>query len=771
MSWIPRFLRGTLPRGTSRPSGEETRDYTLPLRAVGERTGPLDEAAAVIVGHVAATGSKVEAELSEYEHLLRLARQLEDANQAIREAAGNTRKASTDGKARIEASNTNLESVLTGVDQLAQGARRTGKQMSGLGSALDAVAEAAREIAAIARQTNLLALNATIEATHAGEMGRGFAVVAEHIKDLANQTSEATRDIETQLAGLTGPIEDLIAKSESAADASERVRGSSEAVSALMSEAAAAIAAIEARTAEIGRAVTRVHEQIRYTTDSVHGMQDDVSNVVQNVQEAVGHTERIREVIADVARRAAHADDPGTEPQTLLGDIGHRISGLLRTVAQATDELDAISARTRGQSDLFSELSRITADLAASNKQVDQAAHDTREVAVATSREKASWDAHVTTARQEINELTDTVIAMGQDLRELNSAFGHARATVNGITGLTKQTHLLALNASIEAARVGESGHGFGVVAEQVRELADQTAFTAQNIQTTLHALGLQAGELLEASAAAEAHAESVREDSGSLDDIVSLIARALSEVESCSDGIIQSDRTIVELGDNTAAVLNSLRDGVARSAEEMDKANEGSEHLLRDLESLLRTFCRFDIEVPDLGFVTKVQELASTVQQCLTRAIEQGRIGIAELMDRDYQAVPGTDPQQFSTRYVTFTDEVLPDILDPALDFDPSVAACCCPDANGYIGTHHRAVSKPQRPGDPEWNAANCRHRRIYSQSAVKNAGGNQEPFHLEVYWRDLGGGRRALTKLVSAPVFIQDRLWTNVTMVYGDS
>ena len=70
-----------------------------------------------------------------------------------------------------------------------------------LGSSSAEIGRAVGLIAQIAGQTNLLALNATIEAARAGEVGRGFAVVANEVKELANQTTQATEDITNWING------------------------------------------------------------------------------------------------------------------------------------------------------------------------------------------------------------------------------------------------------------------------------------------------------------------------------------------------------------------------------------------------------------------------------------------------------------------------------------------------------------------------------------------------------------------------------------------
>ena len=140
---------------------------------------------------------------------------------------------------------------------------------------------------------------------------------------------------------------------------------------------------------------------------------------------------------------------------------------------------------------------------------------------------------------------------------------------------------------------------------------------------------------------------------------------------------------------------------------------------------------------------------------------MRSGEIGLDALFDRQYRPVPGTDPVQMTTRFVDFTDRVLPAIQEPAVAADDRIAFCAAVDENGYLPTHNRKFSEPQRPGDPAWNTANCRNRRIFNDRVGLAAGRNTEPFLLQTYRRDMGGGQFVLMKDISAPIVVDGRHW----------
>ena len=172
-------------------------------------------------------------------------------------------------------------------------------------------------------------------------------------------------------------------------------------------------------------------------------------------------------------------------------------------------------------------------------------------------------------------------------------------------------------------------------------------------------------------------------------------------------------------------------------------------------------------VETADTPFVNEVIRRAALISDELDKAVDSGAISLNDIFDQNYVKTPGTYPEQFATRYLSIFDDILPTILDDALNFDPKVVFCVPVDTNGYLPTHNSKYS--QKPGpDPVWNAANCRNRRFFNDRVGLTAARNTDRFTVQTYRRDMGGGKINLMMDVSAPITVKGRHWGGLRLAY---
>ncbi|HWL72830.1 MAG TPA: methyl-accepting chemotaxis protein, partial [Burkholderiaceae bacterium] len=175
-------------------------------------------------------------------------------------------------------------------------------------------------------------------------------------------------------------------------------------------------------------------------------------------------------------------------------------------------------------------------------------------------------------------------------------------------------------------------------------------------------------------------------------------------------------------------------------------------------------------VETSDAPLIRVVVDTAKRISAEFEAAIDRGEITVDQLMDEKYREIAGTDPKQYLTDYVAFTDRVLPSIQDPIQNSDPRIAFCVAWAKGGYLPTHNPNYRLPQGP-DPVWNNANCRNRRLFNDRAVKKVAANTKPFLLQTYRRDMGGGNFVLMKDLSSPIFVRGRHWGAFRMGFRQS
>ena len=174
-----------------------------------------------------------------------------------------------------------------------------------------------------------------------------------------------------------------------------------------------------------------------------------------------------------------------------------------------------------------------------------------------------------------------------------------------------------------------------------------------------------------------------------------------------------------------------------------------------------------FGHQAADQPFIKLAKSGARRVEAVFEEVLAKGELSEEDLFDRDYRPIPGTNPQQFTTRFLAVAERVLPPIQEDILASDPKVVFGLAINQDGYVSAHQRSCSKPQGP-DPVWNFANCRNRRIFNNRAELAGVTHTREYLLQTYIRDMGGGNVTLLKDASVPITVRGRHWGGLRLGY---
>jgi len=444
----------------------------------------------------------------------------------------------------------------------------------------------------------------------------------------------------------------------------------------------------------------------------------------------------------------------------LVAELAARIGSLGVEVADIAGNLEEVTTRISNQAAQFEELEQSAQTMVSGNREIDRAAREAQSAASMAGTEIAESRALMGSAMQHIGHLTTAVKRIEERLNSFAPVIKQIGDVAGAIETIAKQTKLLSLNAGIEAARAGEAGRGFAVVAAEVKSLADQTRTATDRITASVRALGEQIGGLVKESGESNKHAAQAATSVDQVNGVIIRSHEAFSTVGREIDAIASSAATNLEACDVTLSELGQLASGVQLSSTNLTQADKRVEGLLTLSETLIEYIAESGVTTADTPIIDVGIETANKISAEFEAAIASGEITEAQLFDERYREIPGTNPKQYMTEYVRYTDHVLPPIQDPIQQSDQRIVFSVAWAKGGYLPTHNPNYCQPQGK-DPVWNAAHCRNRRIYDDRAVKKVAHNTKRFLLQTYRRNMGGGNFMLIKDLSAPIFVRGRHW----------
>ncbi|RUO31262.1 methyl-accepting chemotaxis protein [Aliidiomarina soli] len=285
--------------------------------------------------------------------------------------------------------------------------------------------------------------------------------------------------------------------------------------------------------------------------------------------------DKLRDLLAEISEASRSLSRSADNTTAIAGDANDLIQEQEQAIEQTVTAISQVVSTVQGIADNAAKAFETTQQVQSRTDEAEQAFKETA---------------------QAIQQVADEVERAASVVQGVEAKSHEIGTVLEVIENIAEQTNLLALNAAIEAARAGEQGRGFAVVADEVRSLAQKTQDSTLNIQSIIQGLQQETQSAVNVMTSSQAQVVQTLDKSAQASTALDVIRSSMGEMTDINDQVATASEELASVTQEIQTNINGINDMSTRSAEGSAKMTEASAELGRVADSLRGLAARFTV-------------------------------------------------------------------------------------------------------------------------------------------------------------------------------